>query len=149
MNSLEISSILHKNKYSKQCFKGVFSSNNIRTTFDNDYPYGLVVNTDKAGEPGTHWVAIFVQNANTAEYFDSYGENPNRDIENFLKTFKYVNKNKSKIQSAFDISCGPHVIYYIIEKCKGKTLNEIINSLSTPYADSFVKLYAYELLNSS
>jgi hypothetical protein len=145
MNSLEISNILSKNRFTKNYFQGVYSSNNINSY--NNFPYGLVVNTDRAGEPGTHWVAIFVKNADNVEYFDSYGEPPNSNIENFLKNFKIINKNKTKIQSIFDISCGPHVIYYIIQKCRGKSMNDITNELDTPFSDSLVKLFVYELVN--
>lgn len=146
MNSSQISTILKNNNQTKNCFKGVFSANNIKSF--NNFPYGIVVNTDRVGEPGTHWVAIYAVDGENAEYFDSYGEEPNLFITNFLNQFNNVNKNKIKIQSIFDISCGPHVIYYLTQKCMGKTLKGIINEISSPYSDSLVKLFVYNLISN-
>jgi hypothetical protein len=144
MNTIEISNILHRNKYTRDYFRGVHSSNTIVP--HNTFPYGIIVNTDKAGERGTHWVAIYVHNNDSAEYFDSFGQRPNIEIEKFINNFKHVKMNNIKIQSSFDTSCGPHVIYYMIQKCRGKSLAAIIKELNTPYSDSLVKLFVYELL---
>jgi hypothetical protein len=144
MNSLQIKEILQNNRYSKGLFKGVFPSNNIPSF--NVFPYCLVANTDKYGDPGSHWIAIYVNNNENAEYFDSFGEEPNKDIALYLKQFKNTIKNKSKIQSIYDNSCGAHVIYYIIQKCQGKTLKNIIEELNSPFNDSIVKLFVYNLI---
>jgi hypothetical protein len=145
MNSLQIKKILQNNRYSNTCFKGVYPSNNIPTF--SDFPYCLIANTDRYGEPGTHWIGIYVKNSNKAEYFDSFGEEPNKDISTYLKQFKNVDKNNSKIQSIYDNSCGAHVIYFIMQKCQGKQFKNIIDELNNPYSDAFVKLFVYDLIS--
>lgn len=57
MNTLETWSALSTNKYTKNYFKGVFSLDKI-PKFITRRPATLVVNTDKASQPGTHWLAI-------------------------------------------------------------------------------------------
>lgn len=144
MNSLQITQILQNNNLSKNIFRGVYPSNNIPSFYE--YPYCLIANTDRYGEPGTHWIAIYVKDKDNAEYFDSFGEEPNKDISSYLNQFVNINKNKTKIQSIYDNSCGAHVIYYIIQKCQNKTLKNIIKELNSQYNDSLVKLFVYKLL---
>lgn len=144
MNSNEIANILSKNRFTKECFRGVYSSNNIISQYL--FPYCLVVNTDKEGQPGTHWVAIYVNNNKEAEYFDSFGKPPNDEIAKFLNQFELVHINKNKIQSNYDTSCGPHVIYYLIQKCRGNSLNTIIKELNSSFSDSLVKMFVYHLI---
>jgi hypothetical protein len=148
MNSIQINNILKSNRKSSRCFKGVFASNNIEVKDDEKFPIAIVANTDKMGEKGTHWVAFFIKNKNNIEYFDSFAEKPNNDIEKFLGKFENVKVNSKKIQSYFDISCGPYVIYFIVERCKGVTFESIIRKLynKNPYADSFVKLFVHNLI---
>ena len=139
MNTYQIASIL--NSYA--CFKGITPANKIipYTT----YPYALVANTDNYGEKGTHWIAMYIPNSHTIEYFDSFGNEPNEEISKFLSNFKTIIKNTVKIQSIFDISCGAHVIYFISQRCNGKSFKHIIQDLTSPYADAMVKLYVYKL----
>lgn len=144
MNSLEISNILSSNSMTKKCFKGVFSANNIKDF--EDFPYGVVINTDKFGEPGTHWVALYVIDKNTAEYFDSFAQTPTKYINNYLKKFKDLKMSHTKIQSIFDTSCASHVIYFLFHRCKGISFNSIMEQLNDPFSDSFVKLFVYRLL---
>jgi len=145
MNSIQIARILEK--AIDRCFRVVYSSNNIPTGFHN-YPYALVVNTDRMGEKGSHWVGMYVLSPTTIEYFDSFAEAPNSDIGKYLEQFKHVKMNTKILQSVFDNSCGSHVIYFLVNRCRGggKSFDSIIRSLSNnTYSDAFVKLFVYNL----
>ena len=113
MNSLQIDSILSKNHHTKKLFRGVYGSDTIKQF--HTYPYTIVVNTQKISQPGEHWVGIYVKNANDIEYFDSFGEAPNKEIQKFTNNFKNIKINSKKLQSDFDNSCGPFVIYFITQ----------------------------------
>jgi hypothetical protein len=126
------------------CYKGIYGSDNIQGT--NTFPYAIVVNTQKISQPGEHWVALYITGPDQLEYFDSFGEGPNSDIQKFTKTFKNIKINSKKLQSDFDNSCGSHVIYFIISRCSGKSFNRIIEALKHPYSDTMVKLFVYKLL---
>lgn len=140
MNSNQLDRILGKNYYTKKYFKGVYSSNNIPTY--KIFPHCFVANTDKKGTFGEHWVGFFIKDDKNAEYFDSYGEDPNRDITKFLSNFSKVNLNNRSIQSPFSDSCGHYCVYYIYNKCKGISFIEIIkNLLSSKTSDSLVKYF--------
>ena len=144
MNSLQIDSILSKNSHTKKLFRGVYGSDTIKQF--HTYPYTLVVNTQKISQPGEHWVGIYVKNANDIEYFDSFGEPPNNEIQKFTKNFKNIKINSKKLQSDFDNSCGPFVIYFIVQRSRGKKFDTIVNRLFDPYNDSFVKMFIFKMI---
>ena len=55
-------------------FLGVYAINHIPDKHQR--PCSLIVNTDPCTAPGEHWVAIFLNNDLTGEYFDSFGLPP-------------------------------------------------------------------------
>ena len=59
MNSLQIDSILSKNRFTKRYYKGVYGSDNIKNF--HSYPYAIVVNTQKINQPGEHWIGMYVK----------------------------------------------------------------------------------------
>ena len=143
MNSLQIDNILRNSLQTNNCYKGIYASNNIKK--QTTYPYAIVANTDKYGTKGTHWVGIFVPDSNSIEYFDSFGETPNNDLKIFLSNYKKIKTNKVKIQNSLDISCGPYVIYFLMQRCKGESFENIIKKLIRyiPFSDTFVKMFVY------
>ena len=94
-------------------------------------------------------MAFYFPNNQAVEYFDSFGIPPHGDILNFLSSYKNVIVNSKKLQSSWEISCGPHVIYFITRRCMGHSFKAIINSLSSgkAYSDFYVKMFLIKLLN--
>jgi hypothetical protein len=144
MNSLQINKILKR--YLRQYFRGVHASDGI-PPLSGPYPYAVVVNTDKAGEPGKHWQAIWILSDIHAEFFDSFGNDPKGNIKMFIQKFKKVEKNTIKLQKNFEISCGPYVIYFLINRFRGYSLKTIVNNLHKQiFSDVFVKFFVHILL---
>ena len=52
-----------------------------------------IVNFDKSGGPGTHWVAWY-KNGKTKIYFDSYGVQPPIEVINYLGKLIYYNTDQ-------------------------------------------------------
>jgi len=144
MNSDQINIIL-KRTLGRRHFRGVFASDNIPALM-GPYPHGLVVNTDKMGEKGRHWQAIWANSPTNVEFFDSFGDAPSGQIKKYLEGFS-VTKNKKRVQANYEISCGPFVIYYLIKKCTGLSMKEIVNALSRKkFVDAHVKLFVQTLI---
>jgi hypothetical protein len=145
MDSHQIDVILSK-VLGKKRFRGVYASDKIPTLV-GPFPYGLVINTDKEGQPGKHWQALWAMSANHVEFFDSFGDAPRGPIKEFLSDKKKVMKNKTKVQANYEISCGPFVIYYLIQRSKGHSIIDIVNKLfKNKFIDTFVKLFVSNLL---
>jgi hypothetical protein len=102
---------------------------------------GIVFNLDKHHQSGSHWVAMFVKlNKKRCNilYYDSYGEKPPKEINDFMieicKKVKNIGKHKielkyNKKRNQFGNSeCGVFSMMFIIASLSGFSLNEISNS---------------------
>jgi len=144
MDNVTITKILSRHSKTAKCFLGCYPSDSIP---DSDvYPFAAIINTDKTGYPGKHWVAIYVPNKNTIEYFDSFGELPNANIGRYLLKFENIHMNKSIIQSLLSNVCGNYCIYFVIKRCCKNPYKKILkklNGLSNP--DAYVRRFVYDL----
>lgn len=69
-----------------------------------------------------------------AEFWDSYGQSPefySADFEDFLN-FNANNwtSNQRMLQSWDSNVCGQYCIYYLVHRCRGFSLNRIVNHFS-------------------
>lgn len=115
----DISSLIH------------YDYNNLKKNYNK---IGIVFNNDTHTKSGSHWVALFIDNKKKkVEFFDSIGKVPNKYILDFLKhfgeyTFRWNDKQHQKDTS---VQCGVYVCYFIIQKLKGKTFDQINSKLIT------------------
>ena len=71
-----------------------------------------IVNFDKSGGPGTHWVAWY-KNGKTKIYFDSYGVRPPIEVVEYLGSPIYYNTDQ--LQPAGQVFCG-HLCLYVLKE---------------------------------
>ena len=83
-----------------------------------------IVNLDKAGGAGTHWVAWF-KNGNNKIYFDSYGIQPPKEIIKYLG--KGINYNTDQLQPRETVFCGHLCLFVLKELQEGEDFQAIIN----------------------
>jgi hypothetical protein len=148
MNSDQIDRILQRTMGSSR-FAGVFAADTIPQPRAHRFPYGVVVNTDKMGGAGLHWQAIWMLGPKRAEFFDSFGDEPPPTIARYFHT-NHIHvkiKNKKKIQANYEVSCGPFVIYYLVQRARGARMSEIVARLArNKFVDTYVKLFVSSLL---
>ena len=93
-------------------------------------PMGLIANTDKASDPGTHWIAIFIDKDGIGEYFDSYGLPPLlNEFTDFLHNF-CINGyfyNRNILQCITCITCGQYCTAYLTARFNGISYSEYIS----------------------
>ena len=135
MNSLQIIKVLESDKYTKKKFLGVFARDELPIKIK--YPSCLILNTDKRNGPGEHWLAIFYDENKNAEFFDSFGYMPD-----FYKLTTYLNKtcknwqaNQQRIQGFFSKLCGLYCLFFLHQKCRNVTLQEIQNNFNKEKQD--------------
>ena len=71
-----------------------------------------IVNFDKCGGPGTHWVAWY-KNGKTKIYFDSYCVRPPIEFIRYLG--KPIRYNTDQVQPAGEVFCG-HLCLYVLKE---------------------------------
>lgn len=139
MDNHTINKLLSRNKITQNRFGGVYAADTLkereRDKVKNRY---YVVNLDKSNQPGSHWIAIYVaENGEDNEYFDSYGWRPHANALKFetFMNFSYIYQNR-QLQHPVSTVCGQYCMFYIWCKCKGKTLQQIVDLF--PQGNHFV-----------
>jgi hypothetical protein len=97
------------------------------------FPGGYILNTDDRGDPGEHWLAIFVTSSGDVEFFDPLANRPShyRLVLDCLYNTRAVQPMNSKL-------CGLYVLYYLYWRCRGLSMDSITSSLRTRDNDSIV-----------
>jgi hypothetical protein len=98
---------------------------------------GVVFNLDKHDEPGSHWIALFVNiPKQEINYWDSYAVSPPNEVKNLMKKLKDQG-DKLKTRNNFTINvnnvrhqykgseCGVYSCYFIIEQLNGRSFKDI------------------------
>ena len=107
-------------------FEGVFARDELPENVN--WPVGLIVNTDLRSKPGTHWVAIFIDENGKGEYFDSYGFQPKYiQFKNFLNNncISYF-YNTVSLQCHTCVTCGHYCIAFLMSRFVGMSFIDFI-----------------------
>jgi hypothetical protein len=116
-----------------------FDDYDVNKIFDNmpkNAKIGIVINLDKRGRGGTHWVSFYTDTqTGHIYYFDSVGEKYGNEINEFINKFiKYYKSQGIKpvvkyndIQHQYKNSeCGVYSMNFILRLLRGDTFEEII-----------------------
>ena len=83
-----------------------------------------IVNFDKSGGPGTHWVTWY-KNGKTKIYFDSYGvQLPIKVVEYLGSPIRY---NTDQLQPAGQVFCCHLCLYVLKELRAGHVFQSVLN----------------------
>ena len=137
MDTDTLNRLLQKCLVTRRYYWGCYPANRIPRPHQT--PASIVVNEDVAGEPGSHWIGLFLRSPTHIYYFDSYGMPPNEHISKYLLDFPKISKNDHIFQDIDSNVCGHYVIYFIYFASLGYTMEQIVRSLlKNVNVDSFV-----------
>jgi hypothetical protein len=129
MDAKQLSTILQREPDTRPFFKGVFSADSV-LTFSPCVPCAIIINTDPSSQPGRHWVAIFIDNTNQGQFFDSYGNKPeyyhpewNLWLSKWTKKWTYSSR---VVQPDSSVHCGVHSLFFILHCCQGLSYGDIM-----------------------
>ena len=120
LNNFELEDVVNRLKI--QCFRGVFLLDTLPKKL-NKKECGIV-NFDKSGGSGTHWVAWY-KNGKNKIYFDSYGVKPPTEVINYLG--KPIRYNTDQVQPRGQVFCGRLCLYVLKELNEGRDFQSILN----------------------
>ena len=89
-----------------------------------------IVNFDKSGGPGTHWVAWY-KNGKTKIYFDSYGVQPPLEVIKYLGS--PIHYNTDQLQPSGEVFSGHLCLYVLKELSEGREFRDILNKFFDNY----------------
>lgn len=119
MNTQQLQHILSSDPHVAPLFFGVFPRDKLPSYKEGVY----VINTDPAGKPGEHWVAIY-SSPSCVEYFDSYGGDPSIALRRWWK--KTWIANPIPLQSPLSAVCGQYCIYFLLHRARGIDMSTIL-----------------------
>ena len=134
MDTIQLTIILRKDRYTRGVFQGVYSSDKLPTSVPS-YPALFIANVDTSDKPGTHWVAFYFTEEREGEFFDSYGLPPS----NYTGTFSsFLNNNSngwkfnSKTLQSIDLKeCGHYCRYFALFRSRQVNMSTIVNRFSS------------------
>lgn len=115
---------------------------------------GIIFNLDKHNQPGSHWIAMYINADKRHIYFlDSYGEKMPRQVQKFKtkvqkqslkvgngKMFKLF-ENKRRHQYS-DSECGMYSLFFIIQLLEGVSFNKFVKKrVKDSYMMKLRKIY--------
>lgn len=142
MYASQINHILSKDKYASRNFIGVFPADVLPAIQKET---ALIVNTDTHDKEGSHWLAMFIQDEVTLEFFDSFGFPPSAYqpfISEYASRFPKVKWNRTSFQSLTSNVCGQYCTYYLLKRCNGISMDYILYLLSLSKKNDFI-LYQF------
>ena len=132
MDGITIENFLWRDPRCAPMFLGVFASDRLPTKINRNRPFIIVCNTDRYGQPGIHWIAMYIESPEYGEYFDSFGRAPDIPFRRFLHKYCsnwiYTTKQLQSVTSRF---CGHYCIFYSLHRARGYNVNAICNKFST------------------
>ena len=128
-------------------FAGVMAYDELPEIIE-DYPTGLVFNTDSSKQSGEHWISIYFDRNKNAQYMCSFGTQPYGRLVTLLERNSYQTKyNTTQLQSILSDVCGYYSAYHLLTAARGYNLQEIIDTfdIKRPLKnDQLVREYIYE-----
>lgn len=145
MDTLQLQRILSENAYTKEAFLDVYPSDQLPEIISR-YPACFVANASSSRSRGSHWLAFYAASPTELEFFDSYGNSPayfGGPLSEFAKGFQQVNFNPLTLQSDTTAVCGQYCVYYLLCKCRGQTLKEILLPFVHKNICNDIRVYNY------
>jgi hypothetical protein len=128
MDTSQLEWLLFRHSNTKLKFGGVLARDELPLHARHK---SYIINLDPSSLPGSHWVAVFFASNGSAEYFDSYGLPPPKDISSFLKnnSFKYI-CNGQQIQDIRTAVCGQYCAYFLLKRCNNNSMKQVLHPFS-------------------
>lgn len=134
MNNKQITKLMQSHVATRTVLTGVYAKDTLPEEPVKHRPAAYIVNTDVSTSSGEHWISIYFPKNGPTEYFDSFGIEPCKRFEMFMKSnYKH---SISVLQNPLTTTCGQYCIFFIYMRyvC-GVSMEDIISQLLTRISD--------------
>lgn len=124
MDTKQILAIIGSDEKLQQLCLGVFPCDKLPSI--ERLPCCFIANTDTSRQPGSHWVAFYIDHEGNVEYFDTFGRPPssNRFFKKYLGCEPVV-WSMRQVQSSFSTTCGQHCCVFALCRSRGNTFRSV------------------------
>lgn len=118
-----ISKVLTSDSWCKDIFKGLICKD-VLPKFKRveTFPMLYIYNTASSDESGEHWLAIYFTSSDKVEFFDPLSQSVSSyGLVKYFKTIgiKKLDYNTQPVQHFTSTTCGYHVLYFSLLRCRG------------------------------
>ena len=130
MSWLNDTDIVHKiqrngDQLIKSSFHGVFPIDALPESISN-LPFTMVVNMDTHNLPGSHWIAVYIDEYKRGEIFDSLALPTSLPLAKWMNQFTVSwRRNSRYYQHLFSSYCGAFVIYFILMRPHVRSMQDV------------------------
>ena len=141
LDTEQLNALAKQDPYLKWVYDGTFPCDLLPRFPNKHRPTAYIVNTDPAGQPGQHWIALWTRDG-ICEVMDSYGlplewYGTTQPIVNWIsKHWKHWVHNGTSLQGLHSYACGHCCMAYLKCKARGGSLQDF---LALFYEDDFVQ----------
>ena len=109
------------------CFLDVFAKDELPVP--HTFPVCLVVNTHPRSLRGEHWVAMYFEDDQHNEFFESYGFPPDRyTFAPYLARGDETLRSFRTLQALTSDVCGHYCLFYLYHRTRVRSLQAVVNS---------------------
>lgn len=123
-------------------FKNIFVIPSDHLPVNFNLPADFIINASESSDPGTHWLALWIDAYGTASYFDCYGFKPFGPLINrFIRLHSVkLNYNRKCLQQPSRV-CGMYAATFLYYLSKGISLENYLKNfgLNSFVNDGFVE----------
>ena len=130
LNSRMLNYLANDDPVLKRYFHGTHPADQLPHLPLNRVRRAYIVNTDPAGEPGEHWLALWTQ-GDVCEVFDSYGlplsTYTDPDLQRWFKQWKHLVQNQDTLQALDSQTCGHYALMYLKSRARGASMHDFLS----------------------
>ena len=109
-------------------FRGVFAADQLPIDSKKQVN-AYIVNTDPAGQPGEHWLALWTHH-NICEVFDSYAlplsTYSNPILQAWLKQWKDIISSEQSLQAMDSYTCGHYTLFFLKARARHVSFQDFL-----------------------
>ena len=131
----------------KSSFHGVFPIDALPESIPH-LPFIMVVNKDTHNLPGSHWLAVYIDEHRRGEIFDSLALPTSAPLAKWMNQFTVSwRKNTRYYQHLFSSNCGAFVIYFVLMRPNVSSIEDVTKTFtSSLYENDFIVLATFKCL---
>ena len=134
MDERQLMYLIRQDLKLKKCFLGIFASDELAHLDISSHgrPCAIICNTDKRNQPGTHWLALFITDNSSLDFFCSYGTAPPKFVMDFAKKnlcgpYRF---SSYALQSPLSNTCGYWVFAWLRARAHGHDMSHFSSQFS-------------------
>ncbi len=126
-------SFINKTLENVSSYLGTFACDKITSLPKRDSLVSLIINLDKAEDPGSHWTALSIKRKGykkSCYFYDPLGSPcTNNHILEIVKHYKSIQHNNQQVQAITSRYCGIYCIAFVLFMDKGGESIESFNNM--------------------